>query len=279
MKTWFKGSRSAGSVMAILAGLLAGEAAAAPAQTNVNCNGPGGAALQEAIDAATADQIIRVVSTCVGNFVIATDDLILQANQNGALVAADPDRPALTIRAHRVVVEGFSSISGGSNGLGLYQGASATIRKNTIEDAVRNGIVVNQNSHADIIDNVIRNNDRHGIAVVESATADAFDNDITGNGFDGVFLSRTASAVLNGNTIENNAIGGVGVLFTSTASLSATNGEIAVPNIIQNNPSYDVGCSGFSTIFAPTVVISSTGKSDIQSSCMAFINYVPPPAP
>jgi parallel beta-helix repeat protein len=89
-------------------------------------------------------------------------------------------------------------INGGSSGVLVTRGGTATINNNIVQGA-RNGINLNTSSSARIVNNVVQNNERSGILVQENASARigfislddpaASPNTIQGNGSNGINVS------------------------------------------------------------------------------------------
>lgn len=109
----------------------------------VDCND--GESINRAIRRSNLSEKLTIVvrGTCVENVVIDRDWVTLQPSKwgGGSIEAADETKDTIRITGRHVTVQDFdgASISGGSNGILVTDGAAASILRNTITD---NGVGV-----------------------------------------------------------------------------------------------------------------------------------------
>lgn len=215
----------------------------------------------EALHELKPGDTLLVSGTCVENLVIPEEvHRITLDGQGTATINGGP--PTLTgpsvvvIRGTGITIKGFN-ITGGSTGIFLTRGGTATIDGNTIQNAGRNGIAVNNGSFAVIINSTITNNTGGGIALFAGSAADigfvgnpdnrtAAPNIIQGNGENGVSVDRTSHADIGFNTISNNTGRGVSILRSSSARIGSLSNTGPSGNTISGNGIDGIRVSGSS---------------------------------
>lgn len=216
----------------------------------VNC--ADGEAIQEELDEADVGETIQVSGVCHENIVVRTNGITLVAGPNGASIAGpDATTNTIRIRARRVTVQGFDSISGGRNGIVIQRTGSAIVADNTVESTGRNGVVVTEASYGRLLNNVIQNNSRSGVVVTLSSAADFDGNTVSGNGRDGVVVSSASAATLSGNSITENGTTTPrrNALLVSTARVDFNGPNTISDNSLGNN-SRAVLCTLFGAMLA-----------------------------
>ena len=220
------------------------------ATINVNCNT--GESVQSALDNLTGPATIVVRGTCNENVVIKQDDVTLQG---GTYIPFDSSQHTIRVLGARRVVMTGVTVTGGRNGIWVYQGGSLTLDGNSnISGATINGVVASYGSSATVnsstiqgnvygvtatdnsaivlTNSTIKDNTGTGVLVVRSSSARiglsimgvSGPNKIKNNSGSGVSISRGAYAIVDGNKIADNSNHGVHI---EGASATVTNNTIA----------------------------------------------------
>jgi parallel beta-helix repeat protein len=194
---------------------------------------------------------LLVTGTCNENVSIDPRFNSITLEAQGAATINGPDATANTvlISGKGITIKGFT-ITGGSRGIIVSRGGSATIDGNTIQNTGSDGIQVSENGTARIINNTIQNNPDTGISIFDNSSAHigfergtettASPNTIQNNATRGILISNHASARIVGNTINGNGDDGIGVARASQAAISS--------NSINNNAGDGIFVSGNSHI-------------------------------
>lgn len=174
----------------------------------VDCND--GESINRAIRRSNLSEKLTIVvrGTCVENVVIDRDWVTLQPSKwgGGSIEAADETKDTIRITGRHVTVQDFdgASISGGSNGILVTDGAAASILRNTITDNGV-GVVVDGASSALLEGNQIDSNAEIGVLVTNGSNARFFENDVDSNDGAGGLVNNGSSANLLGdNSFSNN---------------------------------------------------------------------------
>jgi parallel beta-helix repeat protein len=180
-----------------------------------------------------------VSGSCNENVVIGEEVHGITLDGRGAAsIQGDSRTSTITILGTGITIHGFT-ITGGAQGVGIQDGASAVVDGNTIQHAVMNGITVYRNSTALITNNTIQNNLSNGIIMQLSASARigftgpptnriSMPNTIQNNGAQGIQVLAGSSAQIYFATIQNNAGSGVVVDRNSSVQIgfSAITGNV-----------------------------------------------------
>jgi parallel beta-helix repeat protein len=196
---------------------------------SVNCNT--GGKLQTAIGSAGGGDTIMVSGTCNENVDIKQGKKNIKIDGGGTAVIHGTDATSFTVDiTGRGITIRRLHITGGSDGIVVHSGGSATIDGNIIEYTNDSGVDINSGSNASVINNTIQNNPNQGINVHDNASAHigfihysdtvAQPNTIQNNGNNGIVVQRSSSATIVGNTIRNNIKNGIYVTKNSHADIS-----------------------------------------------------------
>src|SRR5437762_7445349 len=132
---------------------------------NVDCNA--GAAIVSILSSVKPGDIVLVQGTCRENVVIQSEvqRITLDGQEKTTIAAPDAQRPAVQVLGREITIKGFTVI-GGSFGIAINRGATATLDHNTVRNATNSGFEVSHNSFARIINNTIERNQQYGILVL-----------------------------------------------------------------------------------------------------------------
>jgi parallel beta-helix repeat protein len=227
------------------------------ATVNVACPGQ---TIQAAVDSANAGDTINVTGNCSENVLIRNEKQRITINGGGTglggtggatLTAVSASSPALNVRGKGILIQGFSSISGGSPGvIWVNRGSNAIINSNTIQNsATSRGILISNLGFGAITNNVIQNNATDGIQVSGTSQANigfnfgsdssASPNTIANNGDRGIQITQGSSARIMSNTIQNNGTDGIAVFRMSQADIASNtingNGTAFLPGGTDGN--------------------------------------------
>jgi parallel beta-helix repeat protein len=217
----------------------------------VDCDAGDKIGLPPTIGGMTIDLIpgdtLNVTGTCNENVTIREEiDRITLDGQGMATIAAPVStQNAIQVRGRGITIKGFT-ISGGSSGINVARGGTATIDSNVVQNTAQSGINVTNSGFATIVNNTIQNNPLHGIqlssggsAIIGFRSGDpvASPNIIQNNGNIGINFSESSSARIDGNTITGNGSFGINVGESSSARIgfSGPVGSFTAANTIQNN--------------------------------------------
>jgi parallel beta-helix repeat protein len=156
--------------------------------------------IQAAVDNADDGGLVEVSGTCAESVVVRKDDIRI-VGVNGATVEPPADSIGFLVLADRVQIEDFTII-GGTAGVNIQQGSSATVLDNTILDSTSVGIFIDSASHGNIQGNTL--------------------NSTSGN-FSQIFVTGSSSAIISGNIITASSGNGIGAVFASSATVSGNN--------------------------------------------------------
>jgi hypothetical protein len=242
-----------------------------------------GDVLQDAIDVAGPRVVLQVAGTCNENISIAAwqQRLTIDGQDAGSIVGTGSG-PAVTINGREISINNFASISGGSRGIVLVQGASAKINNNVIDgaDVATVGIAVEENSFAIILGNTVQNHTLNGIVVVEGSAADigacgeGQPNTISGNGSSGIVIGQNSQANIRGNQILNNASVGIGVSDSSMADTGSNNLSGNADGVdVRRGSSVRMGrAAGSSCLDAPNSTASNNTNFGIQCASLSTVD-------
>jgi hypothetical protein len=191
---------------------------------SVDCNS--GGSINQAL--ATGAKTIVVRGTCNETVTVDRDDVTLQADPAGGEIhGPDANSTAVTVRGHRVTIDGLT-VSGGRNGVVGLGSSNLTIRNCTVQATGRSGIAYLNNAGGTVDTCQVRNNPRDGI-VIDGAEATVINSTVSNNSRNGMTIvdgSRgkigfTDRLELAENTISQNGALGVQVSSGATATFGA----------------------------------------------------------
>ncbi len=222
-----------------------------------------GQTIQEAVNNSNSGDAVLVSGDCFENVNIGAGKRNIDIDGQGVATVngPDPNDHTFRVRGQGITIRGFSSITGGLDGVHINRGGDAVVAGNTIHNTGRFGVVVEEGNSARIVNNTIRNNPSHGILAEENSSArigflsflDTFPrpNTIRNNGGNGVAVNRSSSAVIVSNIIRNNTGNGVSISRASHADVGANtinaNGTIATPRdgiFVTENSGVNIGQTG-----------------------------------
>ena len=199
--------------LAVALGLLSGTAEAQKTKSKttstvveVDCGGPSGQTLQDAVDAAAPGTTIFVSGTCNEALVVTTDDLTISGNSTGlACDKADPSASSeatiygsITVKGVRARLE-FLQVTGPGFGVEITARASTEMECNDISSNDESGAIVDHASYALLVDNTFADNGQRDILA----------EDPTRYWDCGLYVLRASSVVSNGNTYTGNSYCGL----------------------------------------------------------------------
>lgn len=190
---------------------------------SVDC-GSGGS-----ISAALAAGAKRIVvrGTCSESVTVNQDDVTLQADPAGGEIhGPDATANAVTVRGHRVTIDGLT-ISGGRNGISGVGSTNLSIRNCTVQSTGRTGIVYINNAGGSVDTCQVHSNPRDGIAA-DGAQVTVTNSMISNNSRFGIIIVDGASGKIGqtdrqepaGNTISQNGSNGITVSTGGTAQIA-----------------------------------------------------------
>jgi len=186
---------------------------------------------------------LLVSGTCNENVTIGARYTNITLENQGAATINGTNLTANTIvvQGRSITIKGFT-ITGGSRGIIVNRGGSATIDGNDIHNTGSDGIQVSENATARIINNNIHDNPDDGINVAENSSAhigfvtgtdtDASPNTIQNNTGDGIQVNASSSARIVGNTVSGNTGNGISVGDNSRADIAS--------NVINSNTGHGI---------------------------------------
>ncbi len=190
----------------------------------VDC-GTGGT-IGQALAAGAAKIIVR--GTCHETVTISRDDVTVQGDpaSGGMIQGPDPNSNVVTVRGHRVTLEGLT-IRNGRNGITAIGASNLTVRGVTVESAGRNGIAFAFGSNGTIDGCTSRLNTRDGI-VLDGAYARIINCTVSENTRNGILVVNGGNATMGftdrfeaaPNVIRQNGLVGVSVALGSVATVA-----------------------------------------------------------
>jgi parallel beta-helix repeat protein len=189
--------------------------------------------IADALKTLNPGDTLLLIGTCHENLVIGEEvHRITLDGQGRTTIAGDSTASTVTVTGTGITIKGFI-ITGGTQGIAVQDGGSATIDGNTIQGAVMNGITVFRNATAQIINNTVQNNLSNGINMQQNASARigftgpannriSAPNTIQNNGAQGIQVLSGSSAQIFSGTIQNNGGHGVVVDRNSHAHITAS---------------------------------------------------------
>jgi parallel beta-helix repeat protein len=169
--------------------------------------------IQAAIDAAKSGDTITVAPGTYQNLTIAKNLTLDGAGK--AIISGNGKSPAISIsQARNVTIKGFTINNDDKDvGIGVYDGAAATITGNTFTGCLHAVDVWSATSTID--HNTIRDNIEVGILIIASSEAEITQNTITDTKLyeelagDGIEVMDDSKATITSNTITGNARYGI----------------------------------------------------------------------
>jgi len=217
----------------------------------VNCSHQ---TLQTAINKAKTGETINVTGTCNENVIIpeGTNELILDGQNTATINGPSASSPTVWVLGRGITIQNFT-ITGGLQGIGIFQGGTATINHNDISgaaSAAQGALTVAETSQAIVLNNNIHDNPGYGIIISDNSNARI-----------GFILTTDASA--SPNIIQNNGAYGIGVGRGSSARIAGNN--------ISNNSSYGIVVFRLSAADIADNTINANGGGGIQVGANSFI--------
>lgn len=238
--------------------------------------------VQDAVNATTTANVVKVTGTCSEDVLVREEKArITLDGQGSAALVGDPTTSTIQIRGSGITIRDFLSISGGSNGILVSQGGTATIINNTIESNSGTGIAVQDGSSARIgfstgndtvaSPNIIQNNTDHGIRVSRTSGARIIGNTISNNGAVGVLVTRVSQADISANTINGSGTNGIVVTENSGVTLGSDTGTTIfdLPNsTTANNTGFGVSCANNSSADGRVGTVGgASGQKNFSADC------------
>jgi parallel beta-helix repeat protein len=262
--------------------------------------------LQSAIDAAATGATILASGSCNENILIsARKENIILDGQGAATINGAATNATVTIVGRGIIIEGFT-ISGGTSGILVHRGGTATIDGNTIQSTGTHGISVNRAGFAVIVNNVIQNNlggigivvqenaaarigfvsgsdvaaspniiqnnGQRGVTITRASGARIVGNTISGNGDDGIIVSRNSHAQISNNVIDGNTGDGIDVASNAGVNLGADTGTsiFDLPNsTTANNGGFGIRCANNSYANGHTGALAgNSGQTSFGGNCI-----------
>lgn len=145
--------------------------------------------------------VLRVRGSCSEHVVISRDDVTLEGDPAGATI----DGSLRIDNARRVVVANLTVTNPSGDGVTLTNGASATLRGNSVVLNGGHGVVVFNGSYAVVERNVLSNNGRtnvqsSGIILNYGSTGRGLDNVMEGNANAGIEVGDNSTYRSDGDT-------------------------------------------------------------------------------
>ena len=200
-----------------------------PKQTRVKCDK--GHSIQRAVDKIKKGASIVVHGTCNEAVVINKDDVQIFAINDATIIPPADSNAFLLLDANNVLIAGFN-ILGGTIGVHIANGSSATVVNNHILDSTVVGIGIRGASYANVANNNLSSTSGNfsQIFVTGSSSADIFDNTITASSGGGIGTDGASHADVTCNNVSNTAGAGIQIQSNSNMLFRAS-----CPNIV-NNP-------------------------------------------
>jgi hypothetical protein len=253
------------------------------ATVNVDCDA--GAMIAASLNDVKPGDTILVRGTCRENIVIQSEmqRITLDGQEKTTIDAPDARRPALQVLGREITIRGFA-VSGGSFGIAINRGATATLDHNTVRNATNSGFEVSHNSFARIINNTVERNQQYGILVLGSASSHigvlATDdqvpapNLIRDNALDGIQVLRASTARIIGNTISGNGRNGVTVQQASHADVAGNAIDANAQHGIRvvGNSGVNLGDSAMLLFTRPNTTTTPNGRFGIQCEVGAYVD-------
>lgn len=244
-----------------------------------------GAGIGAVLTSLKPGDVVVVQGTCHENVVIDSDvqRITFDGRHNATIEALDPRRPSVQVLGREITIRNFTVI-GGSFGIAINRGATATLDNNTVRNATNSGFEVSHNSFARMINNITEHNQQHGILVLGSASVHigvmATDDQVPGpnivrdNTFDGIQVLRAATARIIGNTISHNGRNGLTVQQASHADVAGNsfdaNGAHGIRVI--GNSGVNLADSAMLLFVHPNTTSTPNGRFGIQCEIGAYID-------
>jgi hypothetical protein len=271
----------------VASGILMLGLVAAPPQRgtilNVDCDA--GGAIASVLSGLKPGDAILVHGTCRENLVIQSEGqrITLDGQEKTTIGAPDSRRPAVQVLGREITIRGFI-VTGGSFGIAINRGATATLDHNTVRNATNSGFEVSHNSFARIINNTVERNQQHGILVLGSASVHigvlATDDQVPGpnviqdNALDGIEVLRASTARIIGNTISRNGRNGLTVQQASHADVAGNAFDANAKQGIRviGNSGVNLADSAMLLFRRPNTTTMSNGGFGIQCEEGAYID-------
>jgi hypothetical protein len=258
----------------------------------IDCNS--GATIRGALANMKAGDTLTVTGTCRESVAIEAEVARITLDGRGTASIQSPSttQNAIAIRGREITVRGFT-IGGGTNGIVIQRGATATIDGNVIRGSATSvtstcqcssGILVGPESSAVIINNTIENN-RYGISVDENSSARVgfqvpttlgLPNTIQNNTDVGIAVLHNSSARIIGATIRNNGGPGIQVERTSHADISdnTISGNVGNGITVSGNSAVDLDLGRIQEVAQPnkTTAGSNNGGFGVACSLGAYVS-------
>jgi Right handed beta helix region len=149
--------------------------------------------------------VLVVRGTCNENVAITRDDVTLQGDPGvGGTVNGPGAGNAITVHAHRVLIDHLTVRGGNPGGIALIGASDVDIAGTDIQGAVAHGVTVSSNSSVNVTDSSIQYNGQSGVAMT-SGNATITNTQIAFNSGNGVRVKGSSNLVVNGGAVSSNA--------------------------------------------------------------------------
>ena len=233
-----------------------------------------GESIQHRLDKSRDGDVIEISGNCSENILIERDRIALRGEPGATINGPDATVSTIHVAGHNIRIEGFTSISGGRNGIKVGNSASAVIEDNTIQGVGRDCISINRHAYATVERNTLQNCTRRRVNVSWSSAADIFTNTITGNGERGIQVQATSGADIAENTITDNGSDGIRVRRNAHIRLSE-GGNNVMTNVFERNGVRGVRCQqnasirvGTAQTYGAGLDANTLGNTSISASCV-----------
>ena len=244
-----------------------------PKTRTVKCDK--GKSIQKKLDKSKPGDTVVVRGVCTENITMSVPGVTLMAEAAGDGITAASSN-VITVRTIDVTISGLT-ITGGSTGIAVLRGGSASISGNHVSGASGTGIVITHNSYGRIVGNTSTGNGSDGAVVRQGSGADVHGNNLNSNGDDG--LSVQASAVdADGNEMKDNDDEGLeSVNSRVNLSQDSRTGVFSdLPNTMTGNGNNGLRCVSYSSISTGGVkqdfgdISTNTGGDFGGGLCVVF---------
>ncbi len=267
----------------IVAVCLTATAQVRAATKKIDCSA--GAAIASVLSELKPGDVVLVQGRCRENVLIQSEvqRIVFDGQDKTTIEALDAGRPAVQVLGREITIRNFTVV-GGTFGIAINRGATATLDHNLVRNAMNSGFEVSHNSFARIVNNTSEHNQQHGILVLGSASVHigivATDDKVPGpnqvrdNKLDGIQILRAATARIIGNTISRNGRNGLTVLQASHADVAGNifDANAATGIRVVGNSGVNLADSAMLLFVHPNTTSVPNGQFGIQCEVGAYID-------